>query len=161
MTPEQKAALKTYIQAQQDIGPMFADGNLSGVADALNAEASPTSVVWRTWVDVAEIRNNGFAYAALDNAGMTNSKYRIWQELSSNVGGPNNTNGFNPSKPNVRQGLSDAFSWSTAMTNGIAPHLRRNATRFEQVFLPGTGTTNSPQTLVLEGPLAWQELIGL
>lgn len=40
MTPEQKAALKTYIQSQQDIGPIFADGNLSCAADALNQAAS-------------------------------------------------------------------------------------------------------------------------
>lgn len=162
MTPEQKAALKTYIQSQPDIGPMFADGNLAGVTDALNAEASPAFYVWRTEVSQDEIMQNGFDWVRVDNLSV--GKARIWEWLFMNQ-----ARAINPSKANVRGGISECWKGTAqdvAVRHVVLQHCQRLASRFERVFATGTGTATTgqgvgPGDLVVVGPIAYTELIGL
>lgn len=162
MTPEQKAALRTYIQSQQDIGPMFADGNLSGVADALNQEASPTFYAWRSSVAQDEIMQNGFDWVRVDNLSV--GKARIWEWLFDN-----STASINPSKSNVRAGISECWKGTAAdlaVRLSVLQHCQRPVSRFERVFATGTGTTTNdqgvgPGDIVLEGPISYVDLIGL
>jgi len=162
MTLEQLADLKTYIQAQQDIGPMFADGNLSGVADALNVDAAPTFYVWKTSVSQDEIMQNGFDWVRVDNLSV--GKARIWEWLFLNA-----DRSINPSKTNVRAGISECWRGTAAdvsVRHAVLQHCQRPASRFEKVFATGSGTSTTdqgvgPAALVVVGPLQWQELVGL
>lgn len=169
MTPEQKAALKTYIQSHPDIGPMFADGNLSGVADGLNAAASPAFYVWRTEVSQDEIMQNGFDWVRVDN--LTPGKARIWEWMFDNA-----TRATNPSKLNVREGIKECWKGTAAdeaVRLAVYQHCQRLASRLEKVFAAGigssvtlgnpTGTSTGvgPGSLVVEGPISYTDLIGL
>lgn len=162
MTPEQLATLKTYIQGQQDIATMFSDGNLPGVADALNVVADPTFYVWRTEVSQDEIMQNGFDWVRVDNLSV--GKARIWEWLFDN-----STATINPSKSNVRAGISECWKGTAAdvsVRHSILQHCQRPASRFERVFATGTGTSTNdqgvgPGSLVVVGPLGWTELVNL
>jgi len=119
------------------------------IAEAYNQESNPTYVVWKTAVGIDEIMNNGFVWTAVD--GLTNGKARIWEWMTR-------LGTINPSKANIRQGLQDAFGAGSAMSNAIAPHLKRSASRVERLFATGTGTTQSPGTLVFEGRITYQDI---
>ena len=79
-----------------------------------------------------------------------------WRELF------NGSESCNPSLPNVRQGFADVFSGAQAGPTAQRTHLlavsRRLATRFEQVFASGTGSTASPATMAVEGPVSYQDI---
>lgn len=68
----------------------------------------------------------------------------------------------NPSLASVRQAFSDIFSGATAPAPANRTHLttvsRRKATRLEKLFAAGTGSTASPATMALEGPLATNDV---
>ena len=57
LTTAQKATLKAAIQNVSDTNQAYVDGNLSLLADLLNALAAPAFWVWRTNVSRAEIYN--------------------------------------------------------------------------------------------------------
>jgi len=147
LTPEQNAVLKTNVEADPAFNglPQNSDGAFA-VAAAYNAVANPQFIVWRTYVPVDEIVNNGFTWTAVDS--LTNGKARIWEWMREA--------GFiNPSKANVRQGLQDAFG---ATQPNITPHLKRPATRIEALLATGTGTTGSPGTMTFEGTLSYSDV---
>ena len=147
LTEAQLATLKADILADPVLAakPMNSDGAFA-IADAYNALAVPAFVVWRTSVPVEEIVNNGFIWTAVDS--LTAGKARIWDWMRE-------SGAINPSKANVRQGLQDAFGNSQP---NIAQHLKRGATRIERLFATGTGTTAAPGTMVVEGPIHYQEI---
>lgn len=150
MTPAQLATLKADILADPVLSalPMNSDGAFE-IAAAYNLEASPAFVVWRTSVTAQEIMSNGFVWTAVDT--LTAGKARIWEWLTR-------FGTINPSKANVRQGLSDCFGAASEMVTAITPHLKRNATRFEKLFATGTGTTQAPARMVLESPVSLQDI---
>lgn len=162
LTTEQKATLKSYIQAQQDIGPMFADGNLLGVADALNVEAAPTFYAWRSSVTQDEIMQNGFNWVRVDNLSV--GKARIWEWLFDNQ-----TATINPSKANVRAGIAECWKGTAAdlaVRLSVLQHCQRPVSRFERVFATGTGAATNdqgggPGNIVVEGPISYLDLVGL
>lgn len=150
MTPQQLAALKADILLDPALSakPMNSDGAFD-IAVAYNLPASPQFVVWKTNVPASEIMSNGFVWTAVD--ALTVGKARIWDWMTR-------YGSINPSKANVRQGLSDCFGAGSAMQTAIAPHLKRDATRAERLFATGTGSTGSPGTLVFEGTLSYQDV---
>ena len=157
LTTPQKATLKAFIQADPVAGPMFADGNLSGVADFLNADSDPAFIVWRTFVSRDQVMLNGFDWARVDNLSI--GKARIWEWL---VMGP--TGGFDPSKVNVRAGIDAVWVGTQAdlaVRAAVYVHCKRTATRLEQLFAVGTGNDANPATMAVVGPIAFTELIGL
>jgi hypothetical protein len=93
---------------------------------------------------------NGFVWTAVDQ--LTVGKARIWDWMSR-------LGTINPSKPNIRQGLSEAFGANSAMATGILPHLKRPATRAEKLFANGTGSDASPATLTFFGNLTYQDVL--
>lgn len=151
MNTQQLATLKADILADPQLSgqPMNGDGAFA-IAEVYNREASPVFVVWRTSVGVDEIMGNGFVWTAVD--GLAAGKARIWEWMSR-------LGTINPSKANIRQGLQDAFGAGSAMANAIAPHLKRNASRFEKLFASGgSGTSGAPATMAVEGPVTYQDI---
>lgn len=162
LTLQQKQVFKADIAASTDLIdyngqsiavnqiPFNDDGHVA-IANAYNKAATPNFTVWKTSVSVDEIMSNGFVWTAVD--GLTAGKARIWEWMSK-------LGSINPSKPNIRQGLADAFGNNTPMANGILPHLKELATRAERLFATGTGTDNNPGTRPVEavGAISAQEI---
>lgn len=153
LTPEQTATLKAYILADPVLGPKTSGPgtDYGAIADALNLDASPTFVVWRTSVTREEIQSDdAFDFTQVDN--LTNgSKFRIWDWMFDNA-----SKSINPSKPNIRAGI--AATWTgTAALNAVQAvvlaRCKRKARRVERVFATGTGSTAVPGFLVFEGSL--------
>ncbi len=163
LSSSQQALLKTAIQGSGDTNALLVSGDLGGLLALLNTVASPDFWVWRTFVADAEI------YEAT-TADLTTWSWSIyiarsqgerdaWRQMVNMKGG------LNAALANVRQGVADIFSGAPGLAQRT--HLltigRRLSTRFEKVFATGTGSTASPGTLLLEGPLnasAISELIG-
>ena len=157
MTPEQLATLKTHILANQDTAALYNDGNLSGLADALNAPSDPAYIVWRTSVTQDEIMQNGFDWTRVDNLSV--GPARVWEWMFQNE-----ARSINPSKVNVRAGIEAVWKGvaaDLAVRAAVYVHCKRTASRFEQLFASGTGSTAVPGTMTLEGPLGYFDLIGL
>lgn len=148
LTTQQRQTLKTAITAEPTLATAIAQGDDQAIADWLNAATA--FVVWRTSVAVDEIMANGFVWTEIDALG--NGKARIWEWMSR-------LGTINPSKANVRQGLRDCFETAapgtfgnrTTGVGGLQPHLRRTASRAEQLLASGTGTTANPGSLAAEG----------
>lgn len=146
LTASQLTALKTDILADAAFNgvPMNSDGHTL-IAAAYNVAANPAFTVWKTSVGVDEIMNNGFVWTAVD--ALTAGKARIWDWMTK-------LGTINPSKANIRSGLSDCFGAASAMATAILPHLKRLALRGERLFATGTGSDAVPGTLVVEGQIS-------
>ena len=155
LTAAQKVALKTYIQGQGDLNTLYTNGDLSGLAAALNANSSPAFIVWKSAVTV---RETGKVFDGTEWAGMTAANHTRLTDVALWV-----SMGYDPSKADIRAMFNDIWSGAGG-TNTRANLLalwKRTATRAEAVFATGTGSDASPATLVYEGTVAFQELIGL
>lgn len=151
LSPEQTATLKAYILADAVLGPKTSGPgtDYGAIADALNLDASPVFVVWRTSVTREEIQSDdAFNFTQVDNL-TTGSKYRIWDWMFDNA-----SKSINPSKPNIRAGIAATWTGNAqliAMQDVVLTRCKRNARRVERVFATGTGTTQTPGFLVFEG----------
>jgi hypothetical protein len=155
LTVEQKATLKTAIVADNALNALYADGNLSGLAAAINAVAQPAFIVWKTSVSVDEIMRNGMDWARVDN--LTVGKARIWDWLGR-------LGSFDASKPNVRVGIDSAWVGTAAdlaVRAAVYTHCKRSATFVEKLLATGTGSDANPATMSYEGEVSWSELVGL
>jgi len=157
MTPEQLATLKTYILANQDTATMYNEGNLGGLADALNSDASPAYWVYRRNIHAGELGKtvNYVAVSAMTAANLG----RVADFLRMNE------ESFN-GRDDVKSFLLDTFAGAlggqgAATRDALDLMLRRQASRFEGVFAVGTGSTAAPGTMALEGPISYMALIGL
>lgn len=157
MTPQQLATLKAAILTDQTAAAFYENGDLSGLAAYLNESASPSFVIWRDSVTQDEIMQNGFDWVRVDNLSV--GKARIWDWLFKNQAAS-----INPSKTNVRAGIDETWKGTAAdlaVRAAVYTHCKRAASRFEQVFAVGVGTTDNPATAELVGPISYTELIGL
>jgi hypothetical protein len=157
LTDEQKVTLKAYIQGVPELNTLYVDGNLTGLADSLNATTSPAYTLWRTSVTQDEIMQNGFDWTRVDNLSV--GKARIWEWMFDNQEVI-----INPSKANVRAGIDAVWVGTAAdlaVRAAVYVHCKRLASVFEKVFATGVGSDANPALLTVEGPLSWNELIGL
>lgn len=162
LTPAQRAALKAHIQANSDTNTLYVVGDLQGLTDLLNATAAPDFWVWRTSLSEADATQatsvDGTTFTWVGNGFITRSvgEQTAWARLFSI--------GVNPSLASVRAAFNDILS-GTGNAAANRAHLlavsRRKATRAEKVWATGTGSTASPATLVVEGLLTYQDLVGL
>jgi hypothetical protein len=152
LTTTQLQALKVDILADQALAPLFDGGtdNAFAIAEAYNQPHAGGYLVWRTYVDVEEIMGNGFVWTVVDTLAV--GKARIWEWLTR-------FGWINPSKANVRQGIADAFGNNSAMTNAVAVHCKRVATRAERLFATGAGTSNNPGIMAFEGEVTYQDVL--
>ena len=119
-----------------------------------NTLAIPTYVVWRTSVDQDEIMQNGFDWVRVDNLSV--GKARIWEWLFSNL-----SRAINPSKPNVRLGIDEAWKGTAAdllVREAVYVHCKRDATVLEKLFATGAGTTLSPSNMTVEGNAHYEDV---
>jgi hypothetical protein len=154
LTLQQLAALKADILADPAMAekPNTTAGN-SEIAAMYAADASPAFYVWKTFVLVDEIMNNGFDWTRVDNA--TVGKARIWEWMTRQ--------GYiNPSKANVRAGINEAWAGTgaeqVAHRAGIFAHLHRPANRLEKLFATGTGSLAVPAVMGYEGTISSDEI---
>ena len=157
LTTAQLQTLKAAIVADSALNsqPMNSDGAFT-IALELNKTATPDFIVWRSSVAVQEIMQNGFDWTRVDN--MVVGKARIWEFMTA-VGI------LNPAQANVRAGINEAFPTAAndAMRLAIFGHCQRLASRFEELFATGAGTTTTnaglnPATMALEGPLQYPDV---
>lgn len=151
LTPAQINTLATYITSQPDLNtlPLNADGYFE-IARLLNL--SSAFIVYKTFVSQKDLTD---AF--------------IWSEVA-NLTSLNNTRlqtigifaprGINPSRADVRTFFGDVFSGAVGVqtTSNLTALWRRPARRGESIFATGTGTSNSPGTLVFEGFIAPSEV---
>ena len=166
LAPAQKVTLKAHIQSVPALNTLYVDGNLDGLARALNEDASPVFWVWRTSVEKKEIvqsvsrTSTTFTWAGNGFIGRSAGEIDCWNQLF------NTTLTCNPSLPNVRQAFIDIFS-GTGNAALNRTHLdtvaRRKASVVEKLFATGTGadTAGGSATMTFQGPLPFTDLIGL
>lgn len=157
LTTDQKMALKNFVESDQELNalPHTSDGAFA-IAAALQVAASPEFIVWRTSVNIDEIQQNGFTWNKVDN--LTVGKARIWEWMFQNE-----TRSFNPSKPNVREGIDACWVGDAGFLTvraSVYGHCKRSANRLEQLFATGSGTDVSPATMAenVEGSISYTEV---
>jgi hypothetical protein len=150
LTLTQLQAIKADILADPALAaqPMNSDGAFA-IAAAYNLPAAPAFTVWRTSVETSEIMSNGFIWSVVD--ALTAGKARIWDWMMRN-------GTINPSRPNVREGLADAFGAGSQMATQIVPYLKRLSSRIEKLLATGTGSDATPATMGYEGPISFHEI---
>ena len=153
LTDQQKATLKAYILADPVLGPLTSGpGTDYGlIAQTLSANAAPAFIVWRTSITRDEIQNDdAFNWTLVDNLS-TNSKYRIWEWMFDNSG-----QAINPSKANIRAGISATWIGTGALVAVATMTLnkcKRSANVVEKLFATGTGSDAVPAVMVFEGAI--------
>lgn len=151
LNPQQLATFAAALAAETD--PVLVSARDSGatplIANWYNAIPDPAVIVWRTSVTQDEIMQNGFDWVRVDNLAV--GKARIWEWMFTN-----DTRSFNPSKSNVRAGIDEVWKGAAAdlaVRAAVYVHCKRSATRIEQLFATGTGTTEAPADMGFEGNL--------
>ena len=152
LTPEQLTALKALIDGDQVLAafPNNSDGAFA-IAAALNLEATPDFIVWKTEVPKNEVGKTFVASALAAITAGNNDKlanFAAWNEV------------VNPSRADQRDFFNDVFSVASGASTRAALLIlwKRKATRFEKLYATGTGSDGSPATMVVEGELAYQEV---
>lgn len=134
-----KAVVMTGATAQSCV-----DGDLQGVADQMNTEASPAFWVWRTNVSRSMVYtltdNEGgtFNWTTYKNQGATEQNAWVQMFMGDEA---------DFSQDNLRAGVAAIFTGSAAATaqrDHILSIGRGKATRFQKVFATGTGSTGAP-----------------
>lgn len=155
LTTAQQTALKTYIDSVPEWAVLPNDSESAlMIAQALQADASPDFIVWRSSVSKDEIMQNGFDWVQVDN--LTVGKARIWDWMFDNA-----QKAFNPSKVNVRAGIDEAWKGTAAMLAvraAVYGHCKRKANILEKVLATGIGTTASPATMGYEGNIHYSDV---
>jgi hypothetical protein len=161
LTLAQLQVLKAAILADPAFAaqPQNSDGAFA-IALAMNLSAVPDFWVWRTAVGKGELVQStsvdGTTFTWVGNGFITRSvgEQTAWQELFGD-------GACNPSLASVRQAFLDIFSGSgnaAANRTHLAAMGRRVATRAEQLFAVGTGSTASPALMGAEGALTYQDV---
>ena len=153
LTPEQKATLKAFVEADPvlSLKPATAQGAYE-IAAALQATASPAFTVWMSSTTRKEILQNGFDWTRLDNLSV--GKARIWSDIF--VDGA-----LNASKINVRAGIDAVWAGTAAdlaVRASVYSHCKRPANILEKLLATGTGTTEDPATMSHEGSISYNEV---
>lgn len=146
MTPEQIATFRTALlsETDQELVGYRNNGQTPLIYAWYNQTASPDFWVWRTQVSLDEIMQNGFDWVRVDNLSL--GKARIWEWLFKNQ-----STSINPSKANVRAGISECWKGTTAdvaVRDAVLVHCRRQCSRVERLFVTGSGTTSAPSDAV-------------
>lgn len=155
LTTEQKLIIKNYVEADPALSQLQPSAdNAFAIAAALQQVASPAFIVWRSSVTQDEIMQNGFDWTQADN--LTVGQARIWEWLFDN-----DANALNPSKANVRQGITECWKGTAAkvaVATAVFAHCKRSATIIEKILATGTGTDATPATMGYEGSVSYNDI---
>lgn len=161
LTVEQKATLKTFIEADPVFSVMPRDrDSVAEIMRLMDLPASPEFVVWRTSITQDEIIERGIDWTQVDN--LTVGQGRIWEWLFDN-----DDKDINPSKSGTRAAISECWKGTAqkvAVATTILGYFKRPATILEKLLATGTGTTAVPATMSIEGSLSYiyvfEEVLG-
>lgn len=150
LTAEQLAILKTNIESStdQEIIDALAIRNDNAIAEYYNRES--TFVVWRSRVSVEEYRD-ALVWTEVDQ--LTTGAARIWDWITAHMQLP-----IESGKPEIRQGIADAWGSNTTTRANLLAVAKRLATKAEALFSTGTGTDANPGGLVFEGTLTSNDI---
>lgn len=139
LTSAQLLQLQNYIASVPALAnaPAGSDGAFF-IAAEMNKPASPAWTIWKTSVSIQLLLQEGLVWTEVDN--LTVGKARIWDWMSR-------MGSINPSSPNIRAGLTEAFSQSPLTTANSVPLLKKTATVAQKLFSTGTGSNGSPATI--------------
>lgn len=160
LTTQQQATLKAYIDSVPEWAALPNDSTSAlFIAQALQDDASPDFIVWRSSVTEQEFTDD------------TGAEGTVWSWpafIARSVGEQAGWNAMfrhgsvDPSKAAVRQGFLDVFSGAQnsapAQRTHCAAIAKRKATIIEKVLATGTGTLASPATMGYEGAIAYWDV---
>ena len=152
MNDTQKATLKAAILADTALAAIYNNGDLGGLADALNANASPDYIVWRdsyTPEQIALAIDNGITQ--LDGLTASKRDSLLWWANREH----------DARAVTAQAAIADLCGSQNTLKTAVLDGAKRKATVLEKVFATGTGTTASPGTSPVMGSISWSELIGL
>ena len=140
LTPAQQATLKAYILSQQDLSPLTSGPgtDYAAIANALNANASPQTLAWRTAVPPTD-SDDAPSYATFDS--IAAGKRDSWGFF---LAFPRNY-----TRNKVRAWVTDVGGNATAGSNAeaILRAATVKATRAEVALGGGTKTTGTVSAL--------------
>lgn len=134
LTAAQRQTLKTYILAQPDFSTWLSNGQDNMIRAAMNLDANPVVLAWRTSVEPQSI-DEAATYTAYDS--LLAGKRDSWRILLSYP------RDFTKNK--VRNWITDVWGAATAGSNSESVLLSgtENASRAEAVFGGATKTTGT------------------
>lgn len=150
LTDAQQQTLATHIRANTDPAVVAALAQRNDTALAEHYNGASSFIVWRTSIRPDEYRD-AIVWTAVD--GLTAGKARIWDWITAGMTLP-----IDASKTNVRQGIADAWGATSATGLALTALAKRPASRAENLFTTGTGTTANPGLLTWEGPLHYNDV---
>lgn len=150
LTDAQQQTLASHIRANTDPAVVGALAQRNDTALAEHYNGASSFIVWRTAVRPDEYRDS-IVWTAVD--GLTAGKARIWDWITAGMTLP-----IDASKTNVRQGIADAWGATSATGLALTALAKRPASRAENLFTTGTGTTANPGLLTWEGPLHYNDV---
>ena len=155
LTAAQLQTLKAAITAETDATFVsYREQGATGLmANWLNEAAAPAFYIWRSSIPPTEYREK-IVWTEVD--GLTVGKARIWEWVTENM-----TADLDASKANVRAGLAEVWPANQTTRGQLLAIANRAASRIEKLFASGTGSTASPATMAVEGPIRYEEFIGL
>ena len=149
LTPAQMTALKANVVGTGDTNAKYQAGDLQGLADLYNANASPTFTAWKTNVQLVSVGDN---IVSTELASLSTLNATRLQTIALY-----SPNGVNPSMTDRRAFFDDIFSGAGGVNTRAKLLIlwKRLSTRFEKVFATGTGSDASPASIVIEGPVSY------
>jgi len=155
LTDAQMQTLAAAIRASTDPTVVAALAIRNDVLLTEWANSPSTFIAWKTRATQDELMQlSGFDWVQIDN--LTAGQARIWEWLFSN-----NERAIDPSKPQIRSGISECWKGTAAkvaVATAVLNGCKRAATQCERLFATGTGTDASPGTLVFDGPVGLTEV---
>lgn len=155
LTDAQMTTLAAAIRASTDpvVVAALAIRNDVALTDWCNSDG--TFVVWKTRASQDELMQlPGFDWVQIDN--LTNGQARIWEWMFAN-----NDKAIDPSKAQIRAGISECWKGTAAkvaVATAVLDGCKRVATNVEGMFATGTGTLASPGALVYNGSVGLTEV---
>lgn len=156
LTPAQATTFAADVAADPVLSVLSPNSSDSAntIATAYSQTASGEWIVWKTSVVLDEIMQNGFDWARVDNLSV--GKSRIWEWMFDN-----DARTCNPARPNVRAGIDATWVGTAAdlaVRASVYVHCKRQANRLEKLLSTGTGTTEVPATMAVEGVLSYYDV---
>jgi hypothetical protein len=151
LTTEQATTLAAHIRANTDQAVIDALDVRNDVLMAELYNAPSTFIVWRSVMTPAEARDaiaGGDGLAQLDNLTAGKRDSLLWV-LEGDT---------EPSNAAQRAAIESLCGTQNTLKAAILAAQKRAATKAEQVFASGTGTTQSPGTLGWEGTLSFYDV---
>ena len=117
-----------------------------------------TVIVWKTYLEESVIvsetsaENTTWDWTAYINTNV--AEKMAWERIF------NGTFSIDPSLENIRLGIADIFSGPQGadQRQHLLAVAKRPASKVEELFTTGTGTTATPEQLVFEGDVSWREV---